>query len=202
MSLYTERDGAGERTYAPTELASELSRDEMLTLAGFVVDHVATELREREGPPNDEMDQLVARLDDVVDTLGQDAQALRDERAFADEDLDLAAVCEGSDDEGNILYIIDCQVCGVIVDTLNEADYEDASARADDLRDAHNATHRGADVTVMHASDGQGGRTYVVHCSVHGHIEAVHYPSHPLASLRASDLAKSHNTAYHDKESP
>lgn len=126
MSLYTERDGAGERTYAPSELAEELTHDEMLTLAGFIVMHVAEALGG-------------GRLDDVVDVLGEEAQALRD---GADDDLDLAAVCEGSDDEGNVLYIVDCQVCGLIVDTVNEADYEDAASYARDLCTDHNAaTH-------------------------------------------------------------
>lgn len=63
--LYTERDGAGERSYSPSELTAELTHDEMLTLAGFIVLHVAEELGG-------------GRLDDVVDILGEEAQALRD----------------------------------------------------------------------------------------------------------------------------
>lgn len=132
--LYTERDGAGERTYAPSVLAEELTHDEMLTLAGFIVLHVVEGLRGHDGYEEDEHTDL----DRIVDTLGYKAQALRDEP----DEVDLAAVCEGSDDEGNTLYIVDCQVCGIIVDTVSEALYGlAASLRASDLCKEHNVTH-------------------------------------------------------------
>lgn len=204
MSLYTERDDAGERSYSPSELASELALDEMLTLAGFTVLHVAEELGERYeqgAQADDEMDQRVARLNEVVDTLGEEAQALHDERIFNDEDdLDLAAVCEGEDDDdGNTLWVVDCQACGIIVDTVHEADDPDARARADDIARDHNATHH-VGANVMHASNSQGGRNYVVSCPTHGLIEMVHYPTHPFASIRASDLAREHDATYHREE--
>lgn len=55
--------------------------------------------------------------------------------------VDTAAVCEGSDDDGYDLYVVDCQVCRAIIDTVSEQDRPDARARARVLADEHNATY-------------------------------------------------------------
>lgn len=56
--------------------------------------------------------------------------------------VDLAAVCEGDDDDdGNTLWVVDCQVCRIIIDTVHEADDPDARARADRIARDHNVTY-------------------------------------------------------------
>lgn len=73
--LYTERDAAGDRYYSsPTELAD----DELLTLAGFLVEHVMGFWDARRD--SDDTADMVNALYDAVDTLGEWAQHLRDIR--------------------------------------------------------------------------------------------------------------------------